>query len=566
METVQEMNSLKIPNFIPGPPGTGKTHKWLKNKYAGFLKKYDWDRIVILSHTNTAADEIIKAVKNVDEETGLPDIPEIADKPDTHLQDQICTIHSYFRGEYVSINKYERKDHVAFCKDNSGMNIVKKTTPWDKHPLYEFISHAHGKGYDLTSEEELEKFWALCDRSRYQNYRLQGEGGLLKLKEKYDKWRDDPEHKRVDFVDMIDNFRFNAAIPTDIDVLIVDEAQDCSKPQIAALQKAATYAKEFIFIGDADQTIHEYAGSDPEYFYQLANTEQAKANELTEGLRCGQTINKICRNIIAPVWEKKGKLSERTWTPTDVVGKSYYIPGLNQGCKAKDVLINKILNTDETFLFTYRGNPTHKDINEFLQNNGIDYKMVSGSAHVSRENFSCFKNWKNFMNDKVSKQQIKEYWKLMGSKVKVNGQGDVDKLKPLIDRDYNVQELIDAGYLKPEIKQFERFSQLLNHEALSKNEKLIPKIPYINKVLTNGMDTTKKPRVQHDTIHKVKGLTFDNVIVDLSTYYPETKGFEATRLAYVAYSRGKIDCWTIGSSAPYSLAKIQNNWREILEL
>ena len=560
------MNSLKIPDFIPGPPGTGKTHRWLKNKYAGFLKQYPWDRIVILSHTNTAADEIIKAIKNVDEETGLPDIPEIADKPDTHLQDQICTIHSYFRGEYVSINKYERKDHVAFCKDNSGMNIVKKNTPWDKHPLYEFISHAHGKGYDLTSEEELEKFWALCDRSRYQNYRLQGPGGLLKLKKKYDKWRDDPEHKRVDFVDMIDNFRFEAAVPTNIDVLIVDEAQDCSKPQIAALQKAATYAKEFIFIGDADQTIHEYAGSDPEYFYQLANTEQAKANELTEGLRCGQTINKICRNIIAPVWEAYGRYSERTWTSTDVVGKSYYIPGLNQGCKAKDVLINKILNTDETFLFTYRGNPTHERINEFLQNNGIDYKMVSGSAHVSREHFSCFKNWKTFMNDKVSKQQIKEYWKLMGSKVKVNGQGDVDKLKPLIDRDYNVQELIDAGYLKPEIKQFERFSQLLNHEALSKNEKLIPKIPYINKVLTNGMDTTKKPRVQHDTIHKVKGLTFDNVIVDLSTYYPETKGFEATRLAYVAYSRGRIDCWTIGSSAPYSLAKIQSNWREILEL
>ena len=79
------------------------------------------------------------------------------------------------------------------------------------------------------------------------------------------------------------------------------------------------------------------------------------------------------------------------------------------------------------------------------------------------------------MNNKVSKQQIKEYWKLMGSKIKVNGLGDVDKLKPLIDKDYNIQELIDAAYLKPEVKQFERFSQLLNHEALSKNEKLIAK-------------------------------------------------------------------------------------------
>ena len=551
------MNNLKIPNFIPGPPGTGKTHKWLKNKYVDLLKKYPWDRIVILSHTNTAADEIIKAVNK---------LPELKNVPDTNLQDQICTIHSYFRAEYLNIKKYEREDHTVFCKENSGMNIVKKNTPWEKHPLYEFISHAHGKGYDLTSDVELEKYWALCERSRYQNYRLQGPGGLLELKKRYDAYRNNLEHKRVSFVDMIDNFRFKSEVPKDIDVLIVDEAQDCSKPQIHALQIAATHTKEFIFIGDADQTIHEYAGSDPEYFYQLANTEEAKANELTEGLRCGQTINKICRNIIAPVWHEYGRYSERTWTPTDVVGKSYYIPRLDQGCKAKDILINKILNTDETFLFTYRGNPTHKSINTFLQDKGIDYKTVSGSAHVSREHFSCFKNWKTFMNDKVSKQQVKEYWKLMGSKIKVNGLGDVDKLKSLRDKGWNMQELIDEGYLKPEIKQFETLSEVLNHEALSKNEKLISKIPYINRVLINGMDTTKKPRVKHDTIHKVKGLTFDNIIVDLSVWRPEPRNFEPTRLAYVAYSRGKTDCWTIGSSGPYSLAKIQDNWREILEL
>ena len=551
------MSNLKIPNFIPGPPGTGKTHKWLKNKYADLLKTYPWDRIVILSHTNTAADEIIKAVNK---------LPELKNVPDTNLQDQICTIHSYFRAEYLNIKKYEREDHTVFCKENSGMNIVKKNTPWEKHPLYEFISHAHGKGYDLTSDVELEKYWALCERSRYQNYRLQGPGGLLELKKKYDAYRNNLEHKRVSFVDMIDNFRFKSEVPNDIDVLIVDEAQDCSKPQINALQIAAINTKEFIFIGDADQTIHEYAGSDPEYFYQLANTEEAKANELTEGLRCGQTINKICRNIIAPVWHEYGRYSERTWTPTDVVGKSYYIPRLDQGCKAKDILINKILNTDETFLFTYRGNPTHKSINTFLQDNGIDYKTVSGGAHVSREHFSCFKNWKTFMNDKVSKQQVKEYWKLMGSKIKVNGLGDVDKLKSLRDKGWNMQELIDEGYLKPEVKQFETLSEVLNHEALSKNEKLISKIPYINKVLTSGMDTTKKPRVKHDTIHKVKGLTFDNIIVDLSVWRPEPRNFEPTRLAYVAYSRGKTDCWTIGSSGPYSLAKIQDNWREILEL
>ena len=102
------MSNLKIPKFIPGPPGTGKTHVWLKNKYTELLKKYPWDRIVILSHTNTAADEIIKAVNK---------LPEIKNVPDTNLQDQICTIHSYFRAEYLHIKKYEHEDHKIFCKD-----------------------------------------------------------------------------------------------------------------------------------------------------------------------------------------------------------------------------------------------------------------------------------------------------------------------------------------------------------------------------------------------------------------------------------------------------------------
>ena len=51
---------------------------------------------------------------------------------------------------------------------------------------------------------------------------------------------------------MIDNFLYYSKAPTDIDVLIVDEAQDCNKPQIEALQKAATNVDEdkFLFVSD----------------------------------------------------------------------------------------------------------------------------------------------------------------------------------------------------------------------------------------------------------------------------------------------------------------------------
>ena len=59
------------------------------------------------------------------------------------------------------------------------------------------------------------------------------------------------------YEDMIDNFLYYAKNPTDIDVLIVDEAQDCNKSQIEALQKAATNVDEdkFLFVGDKDQSI-----------------------------------------------------------------------------------------------------------------------------------------------------------------------------------------------------------------------------------------------------------------------------------------------------------------------
>ena len=46
------------PKFISGPPGTGKTSMWLTKKYVELLNKYSHSNIIVLSHTNVAADEI----------------------------------------------------------------------------------------------------------------------------------------------------------------------------------------------------------------------------------------------------------------------------------------------------------------------------------------------------------------------------------------------------------------------------------------------------------------------------------------------------------------------------
>jgi len=50
------------PRFVAGPPGTGKTHGFIVDLYKDLLKQYSPENIIILSHTNVAADEIRDAI------------------------------------------------------------------------------------------------------------------------------------------------------------------------------------------------------------------------------------------------------------------------------------------------------------------------------------------------------------------------------------------------------------------------------------------------------------------------------------------------------------------------
>ena len=77
---------------------------------------------------------------------------------------------------------------------------------------------------------------------------------------------------------------------------------------------------------------------------------------------------------------------------------------------------------------------------------------------------------------------------------------------------------------------------------------------YIKKVLTKGFNSTGKIRIEYGNIHDVKGLTRDNVIVDLSQ--PRAEDYHVQlRLKYTAYSRGIFDCRTLASRTRRELGK-----------
>jgi len=530
------------PKFISGPPGTGKTNFFIRDKYIELINKYGHENIIILSHTNTAADEI----KDV-----ILDIPLMKEKGvrKKALEYKICTIHKYCKGKLLRKDVFDYQDHLNLTIENALFNRVKINPSDDltkKHPFYKFLNDAHGHGY----HNDLKNFWFKTNRNSYWPYDFKI---ITELKEVYDDYK---ERERIhDFVDMIQDFITEAKTP-EIDALIIDEAQDSNVPQIEAIKKMSTNVKDgnFYMVGDADQTIFEFSGSDPEYFHNLSKD----AEELENGKRCGETINNICKQIIKPIWNHYGY--ERTWTPAiyterhlqqgkieegfkvgdTIKGKSFYLPNLT-GSSALDYLLNKIQETKQTFLFTYRQTPGDLRVRQFFKQNAIEFSHVKNQAYVSKKEIKCHYLWPKFLaGEPMSLTQIKAFWDYMGSKVIVRGKSkDKDPFKDWIKKDYTVEYLIKEKFLKEDARQHDSYDLV---RKKTDEDRLI----YINRIIKKGFDFDGDVRIKYGNIHDVKGLTFDNVIVDESLHRPENY-FTQLRLKYTAYSRGIFDCWTLST-------------------
>ena len=261
------------PRFIAGPPGTGKTHIYIVEElYPELLLKYHPDKIIILSHTNVAADQIKDAI------LALPIMKERGFTKKS-MKYKICTIHSYCKNRLLHKDKFEYEDHKNLIIQNRLFGRD-SSTDVDKHALYKFRSDAKGRG------KTYDEYWRVCDKYSYRPYRIELIKELLPIYEKYKK-----DNNKCDYTDMIEDFNHPDVREPDIDAVIIDECQDSNCPQTKAIEKMATNVKEghYYLVGDADQTLFEYAGSDADKYHKLAAHPY---KELKEGLRCSEAINR----------------------------------------------------------------------------------------------------------------------------------------------------------------------------------------------------------------------------------------------------------------------------------
>ena len=543
------------PRFVAGPPGTGKTHSFLVEKYREGFLNYDPLKILLLSHTNTAANQIIEAILK------MPEVKALGLDAD-YFKDRICTIHHFCRSKIMKKEVFEQgsTDFNELCARDSAFRVAKfKGDPYKNHPFFKFISHAHGR--DLS--DNLEHHYNTCeDKREYNPYRF---FELEKLNRVYTKYKKD--NRLQDFADMLNEFNSLDNV-SDIEMLIVDEAQDCNRPQLRAINKIAENVKDehFYLVGDPDQTIFEFAGSDAHYFHTISANPYL---ELDQGKRCSKAVNDYCKEIIAPIWAKYGYT--RKWNPATYDekyhGERNLIPA---GCKHGDliegnkyslndlrpspslsILLDKIKNTNQNFLFCYRGKPTDMRIVKFLKQNGLEFSYVGSSAHVSKEELRCHNEWTSFYEGvPKSKVQIKEFWKYLGSKAiprgKITFAFNEGHFKN--NTDYSIDELITEGLLKDKKDLYSSFD-LLRKRSKGKDEKEHDdRMIYIKNIIRNGFDYNDKIRIELGNIHKVKGMTYDNVIGDLTLTRkkPEPENVQY-RLKYTMFSRAIFDIWILAT-------------------
>ena len=542
---------------IAGPPGTGKTTKLVQIYYDHIVdSKYSPTDIIVISHTNTAADHIRDKIYSDDsiqeyqERTGKEIFRLIKQSKET-LKENVSTIHKFCKdrvvGQSFLIEDYEIliNIHELFNKHTYGKNFQSVDLLFKKHPFFKFMSMARDNGKSF-----LDYYRSLTYKEK-EEYKYEPEE-LIELEKKYIAFKtnekiNDRARIILDFQDMVQKFSDNEETSEDvcknIKILIVDEAQDSSVIQRKAEAVMSKNVDYFYKAGDPDQSIFEFAGADPDSFHK----EFAKPEiELEQGHRCPRIVNEYCKEIIRPIWNHYGY--SRTWKPREtkegqiVEGEIFEMSDLKQDPFALE-LENRILNTKENFIFTYRGNEPSTIIS-YLKEIGMPIKIPKNAKLKFKYPTIEIKNQRSFLElsrgENVSLAKVKTMLKSVNPEYLASDKNIED-----VDRgSYNKKWLVEQKYLVPGVMNVNDF-QLINkiNSVIESN--------YIRKIVNNNRDLEDK-RIFLENIHTIKGKEFDNVVLDM-TLTNEEEDFVKRRMAFVACSRAKKTLWTIKSRTNITL-------------
>ena len=555
-----------IKSRIAGPPGTGKTTKLVEIYYNHLVENYSPTNIIVISHTNTAADHIrgkIYADESIDDfqkKTGH-EIFHRVKQSKASLEENVTTVHKFcinrVEGEAFLIEDYDilKTLYPLFDKYTSNKKCNSVQGLFAVHPFFKFKSSARDNG-----REVLDYYRSLTfDEKKDYQYTVEE---LIKMQEHYVKFKTNEKvnvrtPKILDFQDMVEDFYNNTEESEkkckDIKILILDEAQDSSVIQRKAEEVMSKNVDYFYKAGDPDQAIFEFAGADPDSFHrEFANPEI----ELKEGYRCPRVINEYCKKIIQDIWKEYNYT--RTWKPREeldengnrtgvvVEGEIFNLSSLTQDPFASE-LKNRIQNTTEDFIFTYRGGEP-REIIDYLMLIGMPVKIPNKEKSKFKFKYPTndVKNQREFLSfskgEHKSLTKIKAMFKGMHPQYQLK---TIEQLEAADSGSYDLKWLVDKGFVVPGVKDINDFQKISKVSTIQMKN-------YIKEIVNNNRDLEDK-RIFLENIHTIKGKEFDNVVFDFKLTRQEDP-FSKKRMKFVACSRAKKTLWLLKSTTNLTFA------------
>ena len=488
---------------IIGQAGTGKT-SYLLNLIEAAAQKYDPERIGAVSLTVAAIEEMRDRVFKT------------ANVPKSTLKN-IHTIHSTcFR--LLSL----KREQVA---DKKIKEFNEAYPAWAMPLDKELTENNHyDEAHDFTPKENKKRFAQI----QILRHKLipESEWSDPALVEMFKCWKNWMlESGYTDFTGMMEDVYFQGLSP-DIDILLVDEAQDVSKLAISILELWGQDTISTVYVGDSDQAILRFAGAVPEAFINLENTW---VKILEQSYRVPRKVHEYAMRIIRQAEDRE----DVEYRPKDEEGE------IILGCTEPDLSLpgthmiigrcNYHLNRWRDYLMSHKlawHNPYRPGDRSWNPLNTKAWGAAKSYVRIKNGEDIEIKEFRNMVQEMMSTENL-----IRGAKTGLKGTVFEDKkigIFGLISMKIFTDEFL--SFKKPIIEIFKLKGQ---------SGELISRI--------TEEDVVKDPQIILGTIHSVKGGEGDHVWIDLSTspqcvramISDKTALFDEARVAYVAVTRAK---------------------------
>lgn len=475
-----------------GPPGTGKTTYLLNTVDKLLSDGTPASRIGYFAFTRKAAHEAkeraYKRFQHLDFKRDLANFRTLHSLAYARMGIQSSRI--------ANADNFKEFSQLAKIE----INVDRGDESWEvraDHPILNVMNMARIKGSDLRAEynkSNLKIEWEhfLYVHRMYRKYMI--EKGLL------------------DFTDLLEMFAdADDTYYPELDVVIIDEAQDLSPLQWRIVDRLVHRAKKAYIAGDDDQAIFGWAGADVKQLLTYPGDQIV----LDQSYRIPKVVHDYSNQIIQRVKYRVPK----TWNPRQEQGELHFYQrytdvGLVEGSWLILAPTNYLLNS----------------VHDYLKGMGILFER-NGIRSIGEGPIEAVYAWEHLRNGKsITSKDIKSLYAYLGSESIQRG---FKKFVGNPEESYDYERLQAEGGLVADRDKawFDALSRLSDANRI-----------YIRASLRRGQSLRGTPRIRLSTIHGAKGGEADHVLLltDLSTQFTaqqETNPDDVNRLFYVGLTR-----------------------------